>query len=334
MKNNFFIAAAVMISSAMAASCSGWTEPEALDYGAYGNPAGKSEQYLEALRSFKLIDHKVVILRMDGTSSQPVSRSQHIMAMPDSADFICVVVSDGLHSSVASEISSVREQKGTRCVSYVDFNSIQDIWTELEDSRPSDQPAGTAGDFAAFCLEETKSRLEYCDMYGFDGIMFSFQGNISSEMSAAGQSAFLDAIEEWRLTHQDALMFARGSLSNIAEDRRDILYDCDYTILVSTTEASAGQLNTFAGRYARTEGVPVDRIVIEVAVASEADPEPACATPQTAASWTMATAEDYAKCGICIGNAADDYFAGSTFRNIRSAITILNPEDSQDNDRI
>ena len=157
MKNIFFIAAAVMISSAMAASCSGWTEPEALDYGAYGNPAGKPEQYLEALRSFKLTDHKVVILRMDGTSSQPVSRSQHIMAMPDSADFICVTVSDGLHSSVVSEISRVREQKGTCCVSYVDFNSIQDIWTELEDSRPSDQPAGTAGDFAAFCPKNSSS---------------------------------------------------------------------------------------------------------------------------------------------------------------------------------
>ncbi len=321
MNNIKIILAAAFLLSA----CSAWTEPEALDYGGNGEVVHEPDEYLSALRAFKQTDHKVMILRMTGTDQQPFSRNQHISAMPDSADFICVdIVSGSLHPEIVAEISQVRQQKGTRCLNYVDFAVISEAWTELEDSRPDGQPAGTAEEFAAFCTERAETMLALGDAYGFDGIMFSFQGSIQDEMTAAGQAAFLSAIKSWRQSHADALLFARGSLANIVDEHTDILFDCDYTVLVSSTQASISQLNLLAKTFVRNDDVPTDRIAVEVAVPSEEDPAPTCATPQTAAQWVVEPEEDYTKLGVCVGNAEDDYLVDGTFRNIRAAITILN----------
>ena len=323
----FFVLPIIVV---MLSSCSAWVEPEALDYGTHGVIGEKSQDYLSALRAFKQTDHKVMILRMPGTSLIPESRNQHIMTMPDSADFICVEISNALYPDFVAEISQVKSDKGTRCVSYVDFNAIQEVWNEQEEAKGDGQVAGTVDDFVEFCAEQTRIQLGYCDSYGFDGIMFSFQGNISSEMAAAGQKVFLESVQEWRMTHQNAWMFARGSLSNISDDYKDILFDCDYTVLVSSSESSAGQLNTMVNRFIRNGDVPSDRIVVEVSVPSEENPAPACATPQTAAEWIVEPSEAYVKCGICVGNAQDDYLVDTTFGNIRKAISILNGNGSQD----
>lgn len=317
--------AAAAASVLLMPSCSKWTEPETLDFGGNGEVAIESAEYLAALRAFKQTDHKVMILRMEGTDSQPYSRSQHIMAMPDSADYICVdLVSGSLYPEIASEISEVKEQKGTRCLSYLDFDVINEAWTVLEDNKAEGEPAGTNEEFAAFCSEQTKAYLAYCDEYGFDGVMFSFQGSIQDEKLAAGQTTFMAAIKEWKQAHPDALLFARGSLANIVDEHSDILFDCDYTILVSSTQSSVSQLNLLAKTFARNDDVPVDRIVVEVAVPSEEDPAPTCATPQVAAEWTLDLQDDYTKVGVCVGNAHDDYLVDSTFGSIRAAITIMN----------
>lgn len=330
---NIYVAAAAA-SLLLMPSCSKWTEPEALDYGGNGEVATESEEYLSALRTFKQTDHKVMILRMEGTAEPPFSRSQHIMAMPDSADFICVdLVSGSLNPEIAAEISEVKELKGTRCLSYVDFDVINEAWTVLEDSKAEGEPAGTNEEFASFCSEQTKALLSYCDEYGFDGIMFSFQGSIQDAKLAAGQTTFMAAIKEWKKAHPDALLFARGSLANIVDEHSDILFDCNYTILVSSTQSSVSQLNLLAKTFARNDDVPVDRVVVEVAVPSEADPAPACATPQVAAEWTFDVQNDYTKVGICVGNAHDDYLVDSTFGSIRAAITIMNtlPDNQTEN---
>ncbi|MBO8445360.1 MAG: hypothetical protein IAC23_06675 [Bacteroidetes bacterium] len=330
MKNIKIIIGIAAVSAILLPSCSGWTEPEALDYGGNGDVVQKSDEYLSALRAFKQTEHKIMILRMEGTDQQPFSRNQHISAMPDSADYICVdIVSGSLHSEIAAEIPQVRQQKGTRCLNYVDFAVISEEWTALEDGRPDGEPAGTADEFAAFCAERTETMLSLCDEYGFDGIMFSFQGSIQDEMTAAGQTAFLSAIKSWRQAYPDALLFARGSLANIVDEHTDILFDCDYTVLVSSTQASLSQLNLLARTFVRNDDVPSDRIAVEVAVPSEEDPEPACATPQTAAQWVVEPEEDYVKLGVCVGNAEDDYLVDGTFRNIRAAINILNAAENQ-----
>lgn len=105
----------VFVTSVFAlASCSDWTKPGALDYTHKtfedSDPSGYAA-YLESVGNYKNTDHKVVILNMKGTDAYPVSQSQVLMAMPDSADFICVNNLENLHPEFVKQIPLVKEKK-------------------------------------------------------------------------------------------------------------------------------------------------------------------------------------------------------------------------------
>ena len=159
MNTNIYTNIKLVLSAAAAgllvlSSCSKWTEPEALDFAGMGDVAADSEEYLAALRAFKQTDHKVMILRMDATAEQPFSRFQHISAMPDSADYICVRNAvGGIYPAIADEIAPVRENKGTKVICDVDYMAISDAWDAIEDAKEDGEAPGTDDEFVAYVAE-------------------------------------------------------------------------------------------------------------------------------------------------------------------------------------
>lgn len=162
----------------MSTACSDWTEMENKDYYRPSieeeNPA-EYEKYLEDLRAFKATEHKVMILTMEGTANYPVTQAQLPMAMPDSADYICIKNAVELHEVVVSDIKDVREKKGTKVLSYVDNVIADDAWIAYSNGKvDAGEPAPTVEERRTFYKENATAQLASYDKYGFDGLMVSF----------------------------------------------------------------------------------------------------------------------------------------------------------------
>ena len=133
-KSLIFTCAATL---AVLAGCSKWTQPQNLDFH-HKTPEQENPQeyaeYLNALRNFKQSEHPVMIVTMNGTETYPSCQNVHIMAMPDSADYVCVKMNGGLHEVVAAEIAKVREKKGTKVLCLIDYATVYEAWC-LEGSQ-------------------------------------------------------------------------------------------------------------------------------------------------------------------------------------------------------
>lgn len=332
----------MMITAFMAMMCfltsCEWTEPENLNYRrqTLGEQDPEAyEHYLESLRAYKNDEgHLVTILTMDGTSEDPMSQNRHPMSMPDSADYICMKVSDGLHPSIAAEIREVREKKGTKSVNMVDFVTIEETWNAMEDEKKAQGlPAGTIDELKAYFKEQTIRQLSYCDSYGFDGVMVSWEGNTNGEVKEASYDAFMGEVTQWKKSHPDHLMFMRGTITNIKD--KTILDDCRYIVVIL---GASGTINTTVNNMLRYVE-QTDRVVLEVSVPSSEEPKQLGVSVMKAAEWTLEPYDKFTKRGLCVGNAHDDYYneeyifkAGTVeiplyvgnYANIRPAITRMN----------
>lgn len=120
------------------ASCSEWTEPENLDFRHQTpeeiDPAAY-EAYLSTIREYKKTEHNLMFVTMKGSADHPSSQNQHLMAMPDSADFVVVDIDDALNTAVVSEIPQLLQRKGTEALLFIDYARIHTAWGLLEDKR-------------------------------------------------------------------------------------------------------------------------------------------------------------------------------------------------------
>lgn len=334
MNTNIYTNIKLVLSAAAAgllvlSSCSKWTEPEALDFAGMGDVAADSEEYLAALRAFKQTDHKVMILGMDATAEQPFSRFQHISAMPDSADYICVRNAvGGIYPVIAEEIAPVRQNKGTKVICDVDYMAISDAWDAIEDAKEDGEAPGTDDEFVAYVAENTAAALACCDKYGFDGIMVSYRG-IRSGNGTIGQEAYMAEIAEWRASHPDDVMIFSGSTLNVID--KTFFSDCDYVVIPAGTDYSSGQFNSVLSRYcASLDDEVKQRIVLEVNVPSEDYPRQEGYDPQPveAAAWVLEEDTRYGRAGLCVDNVQEDYLVTNTFSTVRKAIAIMNTAPS------
>ena len=340
MNRNTIFSGSVKALSALAVTaslcaCSDWTKPEALDLGIQIEEP--TEEQLSQIRDFKQTDHKLVILGMDATSETPVGRYQHLTAMPDSADYIFVRnLVGGLHSDLVPEIAQVRQQKGTRVLADIDYLTIEEAWLDLQDAAiEAGEESGTDEEYAAFLTERVNTQLATYAEYGCDGVMISYNGSASSSVAVAGRTAFINAVMAWRASNADVEMVLRGNLQQVIRNTSggETLYDvaaflAQFRLIVFavgeyTTE---NDVNLAVNRLRRSfTDFPVDRFIFEATVPDPADPVQIGLTPQQTASYVLTPNEDFAKLGLCVENAQDDYFnVANTFGNIRAAITVLN----------
>lgn len=326
---------AVAVLAAGLCSCSDWTSPEALDIAEGMQTASDAE--LAAVRAFKQGEHKTVILGMDATAATPVARYQHLMSMPDSADYIFLRnLVGGLHSSIASEIAEVREKKGTKVLADIDYISVENEWRDMQDAKTeANEPAGTVEEFQAFCKERVEVQLACCDQYGCDGIMASYNGAASSQWALAGRTEYVKAVMEWHAQNPSREIIVRGTLNQIPNatsggteqyDWKSFLNICRYLVYPINNATSASELNLAIKRvYRGYDDFPLDRFVVEATVPDPADPVQLGMTPSATAGYVLADNPDFTVLGLCVENASDDYFnIGNSYINIRRAITVLN----------
>ncbi|MCM1503045.1 MAG: glycoside hydrolase family 18 [Bacteroidales bacterium] len=311
----------------MAYGCSKWTEPQVIDLG--NGAKVPSEKYLEDLRAFKESEHKITIVTMNGIDTQPISQSQHLMSMPDSADYICIHNAVNLFPSIAQEVSEVYAKKGTRTICDVDYMQISNAWQAMEDAKEEGAPAGTEEEFCAYITENTELQLSCCDQYGLDGIMVSYTGNTVGT-GKAGQEAFMAAVNKWRGSHPGKTMIFSGLTLNILD--RNFFADCQYVIFPAGTEYSSGEITRVMQRYCRILGAKKNSVIVEVNVPCEEYPQQKGydAQPVVAAQWVLEADSEYGRAGICVDNMADDYLVSGTYAITRKAITVMNPALGQE----
>ncbi len=316
------------VLACMAVSCSEWTEPKHLDFYRPGpgeeNPEEYAE-YLRGVREFKDGEHKIMIVTMEGTSAHPSSQRQHLTAMPDSADYICVrVPSEGLHPEIAKEIPAVREKKGTKSLLYVDYSVINTEWSRLQDEKADKgEPAGTEQQAGAFFSESAHKQLDHAEEYGFDGLYVSYQGNANTEFGKLTQEAYMTAVKEFSIVRPGLELIFRGSARNIVD--KDFLGKFKYICIVAGSEKKLTTLVTRILGYDNT--VPSDRVIVELTVPSVEEPEQVGPSAAEGAQWVVNEADnsDFTPHGLSISNADEDYFnKKDTYYNVRSAIRIMN----------
>lgn len=334
---------ALVAAALLAGSCSDWTETENMDL-SKPTPAEQNSpeyrSYLEALRSYKQTEHMITMITVQGTSEAPNRQNQHLMALPDSVDYICVANAAELHPAFVSEIAGVYAAKGTRTLCVVDYMTIENAWKAMEDAKAdAEQPAGTLEEYAVYCKEQTEKQLASCDKYGFAGVVISYTGNANTAVSPwgkVGQDTFMQCIADWRATHADLLMFFRGNF-HLLEDKTEnnpILMDCDYLIVLCGTSSSDSQLNqTLRSKISRwdKEKVMDYRFIMEVAIPTLADPTQVGATAVRAAEWVLMEETRFVKAGIAVDNVQDDYFnSKQIYDNVRQAIAVLTAEPEEE----
>lgn len=305
--------------------CSEWTVPENLNFHRQTpeqlDPAAYAE-YIAAVKAYKETEHNVMIVTMEGTSEYPSSQSQHITAMPDSADYVCVKVEDELHDVIAGEIPSVYKKKGTKSLLYVDYAVIASAWTALEDERSDKGEApGTDEQLAAFFKEQAEIQLARCIEYGFAGVMISFQGTKVQGYAYNSQNAFMNAVKAFHEANPEKELVFRGAARNVID--QEFLKKFKYIVIVAGEER---KLSVLPGRILGNSA-PKDRVIMELTVPSADVPEQLGMSPVEAADWLLSEKDNssFTPRGLCVENGHDDYFCKDmAFKNIRAAITLMN----------
>ena len=321
----------------MTASCSDWTEMENKDYYRPSieeeNPAGY-EKYLEGLRAFKATEHKVMILTMEGTANYPVTQARLPMAMPDSADYICIKNATELHEVVVADIKDVREKKGTKVLSYIDNAITDDAWIVYSNGKvDAGEPAPTVEERKAFYKENAAKQLASYDKYGFDGVMVSFVGSYFGD-DGASEKGFMEAVREWSDSHPEHLMFMRGNFNLVTD--KELRSKSKYFVIVMGGASGAASYKSQLRNLLRSVDEK-DRNIFEIMVPEKPGEEQVGDSPIEAAkiifSDEVANYEPYKTIGLCVSNADDDYFtADESFANIRPAINFLNTGETEGQD--
>lgn len=325
-----------LAAAALLASCSEWTEAENKDFLPQIKQADQAQ--LAALRDFKAGEHKVTMMFIKGSSNTPNRQNQHLMAMPDSVDFFLMTDVDDLHSSYVSEIAQVRAEKGARTLNLVDYTAIRTLWDEMKDAAVGTESEADYAEekFPAYCKAETQKQIDNCDRYGFDGLVVSYQSGASSAPAAP----FAEAVEAWRQNHPEKLLFVRGHPAYLAKlKEQTFISGCDYVIVLTEDAKSATPITRKVRTHLRHDLVPKDRVVLEASVPALADggeDAQVGATVQVAAEWVMdsaeAATEKHERVGLAVSNAQEDYFNTPTYKRIREALAILNPEPENDSE--
>ena len=337
LKNNTIITILCIVFSMGFASCSDWTDTESVDVNRPNagdvDPAVYAK-YLEAIRAYKLQDHKLMYAWYDNFHGTPQNRSQHITALPDSVDVISLMNPDNLSDLELKEIEKVRNDKGMKVVFDVDYAAfVKEYQTVL----------GISGVFVDSVFVKdylepgVKKSLDLVNKYNYDGIIFSYQGKSTIHMPSAqvlkyttSQNAFLNPIKAWHTANPSKLLIFEGKPENLLDNT--ILTTCKNIIINGMDQTSALSIAAKV-QEALVAGVPTDRFIFKVSATSLNAEEASVGyfsngdlASKATAEWVSNSASNYTKAGMGIYNVQNDFFNPMlTYWNTRKAINILNP---------
>lgn len=334
MKNIAKISIIALAASVLATvSCSKWTEPKNLDFHRQTpeqlDPAAY-EAYLSGIRDYKKSEHKLMFVTMKAYASHPSTQSMHIVAMPDSADVVCVtMVDEEINPVIAAEIDEVLKRKSTEVFLNVDYAPIHTAWGLLEDKRADEgRPAATDEEITAFFKAQTEAQLENCGKYGFHGIQVTFVGNRATHYAQVSQDAYIAAVMDYYKKNPSIKLMFRGSARNI--ESKEFLDVVSHIVIIAGEEKKLSSLVTRLGT------APTNRIIMEVTVPSVDNPVQIGRSAVEAAEWVIAESanEKFTPLGVAVSNAYDDYFNKTLeFWNIKKAMATMNPSQTEESEK-
>ena len=316
-----------LASVCMMTTACDWTEYEPIDFTRQSKEESDPEgyaQYLSNVKEFKSSEHPICIGSIVACSDRLSSQSQHLMAMPDSMDYIIVKNSFEMNDVQKAEVNEVREKKGTKSLAYLDIDVIRQAFDKYSESLvESGKPALTEQDLPDFVKKSAEEFFANEQINLFDGVVVSALGAGDEIISLIKTSV------DWFASHPDKISIFRGSILNFTDSDNDYLKDCSYIVVVMTDhETTTGSINLAVSRLVANT-VAKDRVLAEVTVPSELKPDQVGPTPQAAAQWAVESAahKKFNAKGIVIDNAYDDYFCpDDSFANVRKAIEIMNSD--------
>ena len=284
----------------LGASCSDWTETEAIENTVYKpweqNPALWAD-YTAALRAYKQSEHYLSYARLHNSPAQAASEQDFMRCLPDSLDIVTLTNADNFSAYDAEDMAVMRE-KGTRVLYQVDYAA-----RKAEFSTETALKAYLDGVIASVAAN------------GLDGYSFT-----TDPLDAAATASIVATLSAAKAEGQ-LLVFEGNPLSVAAADRDKL----DYVVLdtektENTTEVHLQVLN--ATGYA---GIPANRLLLAAEI--DAPLQDADRTEYAAVSLMARCVVEYGPlAGFAAYNIAGDYYhADRNYSTIREAIQTLNP---------
>ncbi len=347
-KQTFWLAACFVLSVCFT-GCSNWTDTESMKINESNiqnqNPKLYA-QYLTKLRAYKDSEHKIVISWFDNSNKLPINQAQHILALPDSLDYVSLMTPDTLTQSELDEIANVRENKATKFIFTIDFEAIKLIYDDrakdFEAKKAKAEAEGkpftlTYPDFNSFLIDSVKTTLKLVDKYHYDGINVAYNGKLKLYMSdedkvtyTGYENDFLGITLDWHSRHTDKILFYQGKPQNMID--QSILSDCKYIMLPCTDAVSSAGL-VYTTNCACVQGVPTDKFIpiVQTTSLDNSDVKTGYWSNSVhaisgAATWVAEEHSDFSITGLGIYNISTDYYHPAwTYNYVRTAITTINP---------
>lgn len=336
-------------------SCSDWTETESLNI---QNPSLEDvnpelyESYIESLKEYKASEHKIVIAKFDNKETNPVGQGEHISALPDSVDYVILNNPINLNHTVKDDILEIRE-KGTRTLYTIDYSLIEkEFNASIENVAPKENSESIEGEgneepeedpFIEFCSQKMDFYLNLFKEYNCDGINVVYNGIDPLSLNETDRlklemrnQVFFGKVKEWKDNNKEAIFFFEGKPQNILFDK-SLLQKTTF-IVVPNESATNAQEMLFETKMALVQGVPTDRTIFGVTIPSLTDSKDKTGyfdalengkqmyATKGAAFLVISANDDFVQAGLCISRSQNDYYdANNNYKNIREAISIMNP---------
>ena len=349
-------------------SCSDWTEQEQLTIDQVDiqeqNPALYA-QYSANLKAYKQSAHKQVIVWFDNVASIAQGRVDNVTALPDSVDLVVMTSPDNLPDWQIEDMAQVRETKGTQFLLPFDFDQVKlkyDLWKADVDAANTAAHAKAIADAAAlseesgetvepeaveeiaiptfenYLVDSLNVSVSLVDKYHYDGMAFSYKGKGINLMTSAEKAQYLNyhnlfigIVNDWVTRQPNTTFVFQGYPQNLL--MKDFLVNASLIVIPCRTESAESGL-TYQAILASVEGVPTDRLAVQIETNSLDDTDlntgywnaGTVSALTGAAQWSASLHDGFTIAGLGIYNVNNDYYTtGLTYSTVRGAINIINP---------
>ncbi len=335
----------ICVASAMVlclAACDKWTETESVtvEYPSLKekNPA-LYEQYLKGVRTYKSINHQVMIVKFDNKETLPVGRGDHLSCLPDSVDYVILNNPEQITPIIAEEMVEIRKEKATKVLMNVSYPALEARYNAMiaDEEQTHGSAVNTQERFVEWMAENVAKVVELCPLNGFDGLNVIYTGLNPNSMAASAlelakerQESFFGAINAWREENPNAVVFFEGVPKNVI-CQTEAVSGAKFIIAQAESVTNVTGLS-YVVKQLIADDVPADRFVIGVTAIDITDPTNLNGifgdtnAILGSAAWAVLPESDYTKAGVCVNHAQFDYYnVTKAYGNICKAISTMNP---------
>lgn len=276
-KNSIFKTLLSILTATVLVSCNDWTDIESVDIDQKTINNQNPElyaKYLQNLREYKNSDHKLVYVWFDNSEKTPFTRAQHIVDLPDSIDVVGLIHPDNLKDWELKEMVQVRNDKGTKVIYTVDFESMKSAYNAKLELATEEEPV--AEDFIGFLVDSLNYSLSLANKYNYDGICIAYAGKSRLHMRpnelkeyTENEMTFINIINDWHKRNPQKLITYEGKPQNLID--KSLLDDC-LSILISGKESTNINKFTYELQLAITDDAPQNRYGMVVMATDLNDP--------------------------------------------------------------